>query len=244
MTGKNTYRIGTSGWNYPHWKKRFYPEAIKKKDWFGYYCRHFDTVEVNNTFYRWPGKDILKKWHDSAPSSFRFTLKVPRMITHMKKLKDCGEYVRQFYDLAASLKQKMGCFLFQLPPNYTFTEHNFSKLRTFIAHLDGRKNNVIEFRDKAWWNRDVYALLEESNIAFCTVSGLDMPGEQVVTSDLAYYRFHGRHYSTQYSELEIKEFAARMKDLQGEKIFAYFNNDNNAYAVKNAQQLMKELNHA
>ena len=244
MKHNNTYRIGTSGWNYPHWKGAFYPGDMAKKDWFGYYCRFFDTVEVNNTFYRWPTREILEKWRDAAPSGFRFTLKAPRMITHMKKLKDCGDYVRQFYDLAAVLERKLGCLLFQLPPNYGYTEHNTAKLRRFLDHLDGRKNNVIEFRDTAWWNEAVYALLREKKVTFCNVSGLGMPREQVVTSERVYCRFHGRDYSTRYSRQEIGEYAGRMRDLKNKRVFAYFNNDNKAYAVMNARELRKEVTDA
>ncbi|MDZ7821369.1 MAG: DUF72 domain-containing protein [Candidatus Marinimicrobia bacterium] len=101
---------------------------------------------------------------------------------------------------------------------------------------------MIEFRDPAWWNRGVYALLEEEHVGFCTVSGLEMPQEIVRTSDLAYFRFHGEHYSTRYPEAEMREYARRMREMTGGKVFAYFNNDHNAYAVQNAKELLGELN--
>ncbi|MFO8016429.1 MAG: DUF72 domain-containing protein [Candidatus Woesearchaeota archaeon] len=242
MAGAKTkYLIGTSGWNYQHWKKRFYPEDIPKKDWFSHYARNFNTVEVNYSFYRWPSEKTMRKWHDDAPHDFSFTMKAPRTITHIRKLKNVERQVKDFYKLTSLLKDKCGCHLFQLPPSMSFERDNLARLKDLLEALDGRKDNAIEFRHKSWWDPEVYGLLKQYNAAFCIVSGLGMPKDLEATADTAYFRFHGEGYSTRYSAHEIKEYAERMEKLKCRKIYAYFNNDYNAYAVKNAQELRKEI---
>lgn len=236
------YLVGTSGWNYKHWKKRFYPEHITKKEWFRFYSQNFSTVEVNYSFYRWPSKNTMKNWYKMSPPGFKFTMKAPRMITHIKKLKNAEKWVKDFYALTKILKEKMGCHLFQLPPNIGFKENNFAKLEQFLKVLDKRKDNVIEFRHDSWWRKEVYELLKEHKTIFCVVSGLGMPKDIASTHKTAYFRFHGKHYTEKYTKGQIENYAKIMKRAKNDKIYAYFNNDFNAYAVKNALQLKGMLN--
>jgi uncharacterized protein YecE (DUF72 family) len=235
------YIIGTSGWNYPHWKGVFYPEDIPKKDWFSYFAEQFDTVEVNYSFYNWPKRETLQRWRQQAPAHFRFTMKAPRVITHLKKMKETEEYVKNFYELTSNLKEKCGAHLFQLPPGYTLTENNWNKLEKFLSSLDGRKDNVVEFRSRQWWREDVYELLKKNKVGFCIVNGLDMPEDTPITSRIAYFRFHGDDYGGRYSAEEIRKYAEIMKRIDCDKIYVYFNNDIGGYAPINARELREEI---
>ena len=239
---KKEYYIGTSGWNYPHWKEAFYPKNVKKKNWFDFYVENFNTVEVNYAFYRWPTKEQIDKWYNTSPSNFRMTLKAPRMITHMKKLKDVESLVKEFYELSSRLKEKMGCHLFQLPPNMKFNENNFEKLKRFVEVLDKRRDNAIEFRDKSWYKKEVFDLLEKHKVAFVTVDGLGMPSRfvKINSSQIMYMRFHGKHYSGDYDRAKLRRYAKKLKQIRNCKVYVYFNNDVQGYAPKNALE-MKEL---
>lgn len=238
------YLIGTSGWNYPHWKERFYPENIRKKDWLTHYSGTFDTVEINYSFYRWPSRETLERWRSASPSGFKFTLKAPRMITHIKRLKDAEGKLKDLYSLGKTLKDRMGCYLFQLPPDFRREEKNTNRLERFLKALDGRKNNVIEFRHKSWWGKDTYDLLKENNTCFCTVSGLGMPDDIIATSRTSYFRFHGSGYATRYTTKKLEMYARAMKKAKVENVYAYFNNDKNAYAPQNAQELKRMIRNA
>ncbi|MDP2925940.1 MAG: DUF72 domain-containing protein [Nanoarchaeota archaeon] len=235
------YLIGTSGWNYEHWENRFYPKIISKKEWFNFYSKNFNTVEINYSFYRWPNEKTMKKWYKESPSSFKFTLKAPRTITHVKKLNNTEKWVNDFYKLASLLKEKLACILFQLPPSFNFNINNLNKLKKFLESLDLKIENVIEFRHASWWNKKVFILLKNKAI-FCIVSSQEMPKDVVLTENTAYFRFHGINYSSDYSLNELKKYADKMKKLKCKKVYAYFNNDSNAYAVKNAKQLIKLVN--
>jgi len=231
------YLVGTSGWNYEDWQGKFYPNNIKKKDWFQFYAKNFNTVEINYSFYRWPKPSTIKKWHKESPKNFKYTLKAPRTITHMKKLKNTEKQVKDFYKLTNLLKNKKGCHLFQLPPFYKPTQHNKNKLKKFLQTLDARKDNCLEFRHPGWWNQETYDLFKKHHITFCIVSGLNMPKNIVQTDDIVYFRFHGQDYATKYTKKQIKNYAQKMKKLKCKKVYAYFNNDINAHAVKNSMQL-------
>ena len=237
---KKTLLIGTSGWNYPHWRKIFYPEKLSEKKWLEYYSTCFRTVELNNTFYRTPREKTLDGWFETAPEGFIFSVKASRYITHLKQLKDTEGHVKKFYGLVGRLGRKLGPVLFQLPSRFKLNENNRDKLKKFLSSLPPEQENVLEFRDPAWWDDKVYSLLEEHGAAFCCVSGLGMPPGIIITSDTAYFRFHGKDYSTSYTEEELSNFSKKIKRLDARRVYAYFNNDSNAYAVGNALRL-KEL---
>jgi len=235
------YFIGTSGWNYNHWKDLFYPSKLSQKHWFAFYASKFSTVEINYTFYRWPQEKTLLNWYNNAPTNFQFTLKVPRTITHIRKFHEVGEKVLEFYKLTELLQEKVACHLFQTPPSMQFNEKNFIKLEQFCKTLDKMKKNVIEFRDESWWNEKIYALLKKYHVIFCITSGLNMPDDIILTSNIAYFRFHGEGYATKYSNEELEKYAETMQKLDCEQVYAYFNNDANAYAPQNAAELKRIL---
>lgn len=232
---------GTSGWNYDHWKGVFYPEDIAKKDWFGYFITQFNTVEINYSFYRWPSSQTMKKWYENSPKDFIFTMKAPRIITHVKKLNDVENSVKDFYNLTSLLKKKLGAHLFQLPPSFKNNEENLDKLMKFLKILDKKKENVIEFRDPGWWRESIFDLFKKEKVVFCSVNGLDMPKDIIKTTDMIYNRLHGEDYTVNYKNRELKKIAGKIKQNKPKKVYAYFNNDYNAYAPNNAKFFGEEL---
>lgn len=230
--------IGTSGWSYDDWSKRFYPKNLKSNKWIIYYSKHFNTVELNMSFYRFPSKKVLEGWYKKLPADFKMTVKASRRITHFKKLKNIDDLLNAFYKRVSHLKDKLGCILFQLPPSLKYDKNLLNK---FLENLDNRRNNVIEFRDESWWNKNTYSLLEKYNTSFCVVSGLDMPDDVKITSNLSYFRFHGPYkaYASKYSESQLKKWAQKIKKTKNKcgSVYCYFNNDFRGYAVKNAKKL-------
>ncbi|MFO8029709.1 MAG: DUF72 domain-containing protein [Cyclonatronaceae bacterium] len=235
------HHVGCSGFNYDDWEEAFYPKDIRKKDWLEYYATRFDTVEINSTFYHLPKEKTLDNWYDRTPGNFRFTLKGSRFITHQKKLNDPQEPVKKFQGLAARLKGKLGCILWQLPGNQT---KDIGKLDTFCRTLGGDFRNVIEFRHNSWFDQEVYDVMNNYDVSFCMISA---PGElredAVKTSDLAYLRFHGKEewYKYLYSEKELKDWAEKIRQLNAQQVYAYFNNDQDANAPRNAADFRKIL---
>lgn len=232
--------IGCSGWNYKEWRGEFYPEKLAKKNWLEYYSGKFDTVEVNNTFYRFPKDEHLEGWRDTVPKDFLFTLKGSRYVSHMKKLKEVKESVQKFIDAAHLLKNKLGCILWQLPPNL---HRNDEKLDQFCKDLNSKDKNVIEFRHESWYDKKVYEILSEHEVSFCAISSPDFPEEMITTNQTGYLRFHGKGkkwYDYLYSEKELEEWYKKIQKKDLKEIYIYFNNDIHANAPKNALQL-KEL---
>ena len=240
------YYVGTSGYVYWHWKKLFYPEELPTSRWFDYYAKHFDTVEINATFYRWPNEGTVKGWKRKAEKlekegkNFLFTLKANQTITHVKKLKNVKKIVKDFYKVADLLQPYLGCILFQLPPSLKFDE---KKLKSFIECLDDKYKNVIEFRNISWWNEKTYEIMRNKAI-FCIVSAPKLPEDFIKTHDTLYIRFHGKKawYGSNYSDKELEEWAKKIKKTKADT-YVYFNNDFNAYAVFNALKLKELLNH-
>ena len=232
--------LGTSGWSYPGWKGLFYPPDLPSKDWLEFYAKHFATVEINMTFYRFPKPETLKGWLEKTPADFRFTLKANRQITHLKRLRKVESEVRYFTILADSLRDKLGCILFQLPPSIKL---DLDLLAGFLGTLSADHRNVIEFRDESWYDERAYDLLKKHRTAFCTVSSNRVPKTPVETSDVAYFRFHGLTggYRYDYPDDELAEWAGAIKRVRAAEAFIYFNNDYRALAVKNGIKLAELL---
>lgn len=230
--------VGCSGFHYNHWKGSFYPDKLAQKKWFNYYCEHFDTLELNVTFYRFPRVETLAKWYLDSPAHFRFAVKAPRAITQFKKFVGTERMVYDFYKAVGDgLQEKCGCCLFQMPPNFHYAE---DKLERIINSLDPSFNNVMEFRHASWWNTTVFEQLSAHGISFCGMSHPSLPDELVQTSALLYYRFHGNEqlYASEYPVDALQRFADDlMKKATGTKAFLYFNNDINTHAVYNAREL-------
>ena len=230
------FRIGCSGWAYPHWAGPFYPPDLGERDRFAFYAKAFNTVEVNATFYRFPTRAMVQAWARKAPPGFLFTLKAFRGITHLRKFRNTAELVRRFYAAGAELGESLGGILFQLPPALHFDR---DLLQRVLDQLDPRYPTTLEFRHRTWFVEDVAHLLRERGIAMCIVSAPDLPEFVVATARHAFVRFHGREewYAYRYGEEELRGWAERLRTLPVDTVFAYFNNDACAWAPENARWL-------
>lgn len=234
------WHIGCSGFHYKHWKGTFYPEGLAQNKWFSYYCQFFNTLELNVTFYRFPQLSFLQNWRLKSPDGFRFAVKAPRAITHYKKFNDSTELITDFYrTVQEGLEDKLGCILFQLPPNFHYSEDHLQKI---INNLDNSFLNVVEFRHASWWNDEVYQKLAAKNITFCGMSHPTLPRDIISNAPLFYHRMHGEGqlYASNYEkpqlELLVKEIKSR-KNLS--EAYIFFNNDIHTYAIFNAMEMLK-----
>jgi uncharacterized protein YecE (DUF72 family) len=220
----------------------FYRKGIPARKWFEYYCWHFDTVELNGTFYRTPKIAQLKAWHDRSPDEFRFSVKAPRLITHYKKFVNANSDVASFYELITDgLGEKLGCVLFQLPPSFAFSDE---RLENIVRAVNPAYRNVFEFRHASWWQQVVYDAFRQHHITFCSISHPALPGEVVRTSDLLYYRFHGvpELYKSSYSEGELEKILQDILSTRADENYIYFNNTMNGTAIGNIAILKSQLN--
>jgi uncharacterized protein YecE (DUF72 family) len=232
--------VGCSGWRYWKWRDSFYA-GVPQKDWFEHYLKHFDTVEINASFYSWPTVAGVQSWRrQPGRKKFVYTVKVCELITHIKKFKGTKTLVKDFGIIADILGDRMGCFLFQLPPSYRYTK---TRLNDIVSQLDPARRNVVEFRHASWWNEEVYSAFREAGIIFCSCSGPRLPDELIRTADEIYVRLHGpkRWYRHNYSKEELTEWADRIKASGAKRAWIYFNNDNDAHAPKNAAAMRRTL---
>jgi uncharacterized protein YecE (DUF72 family) len=230
--------IGCSGFSYKHWKGRFYPDDVPQRKWFEYYCEHFNTVELNVTFYRVPALETFNGWYERSPNDFKFTVKAPRLITHYKRFKNITTEVQRFYEIVSKgLKDKLGTVLFQLHPRFEYSDEHLDLL---TQHLDTGFSNVIEFRHETWWNEKVMKELRKRKITFCSISYPSLPDEVIKTHRVMYYRFHGvpKLYLSSYKKSELISIVDSIKSERGvDEVYLYFNNDIDVAAIKNAQQI-------
>jgi uncharacterized protein YecE (DUF72 family) len=232
--------IGCSGWHYTNWKGNFYPERFPTSKFLSYYAQHFNSVEVNNTFYQYPSLNTINNWYQNTPADFIFSLKVNKQITHIKRLNDIDDELNDFYQYGTALKEKMGYYLFQFPKAFTFSEEHLSRI---LTALNPTYRNVVEFRDKSWWNPRVFKEFEEANIVFCTVSGFWVPDELITINSKAYIRFHGDPtYSSSYSAHELSCWKDSISNACVQECWAYFNNTAHGHAIKNAKLLLELFN--
>lgn len=234
--------VGTSGWHYKHWLGDFYPAKIPAGKMFEWYARHFDTVELNNSFYRLPTHDAFLHWRALAPPGFTFAVKASRFITHMKKLKDPEISLENFLERVQLLHEKLGPVLFQLPPQWPV---NVERLESFLAALPQTYRFVFEFRDPSWNTPTVYRILRRHNVALCIHDWRANQSSQEVTADFAYIRMHGPEgtYQGGYSAQHLETLAARMDRWRSElaAVYVYFNNDQGGFAVRDAVFLRQLL---
>jgi uncharacterized protein YecE (DUF72 family) len=244
-------RIGCSGWNYDSWRERFYPEGMGPSRWLGEYATHFDTVEVNSNFYRLASRKAVERWVADTPDGFCFTVKASRYLTHVKRLADApekgfelAEGVKRFYDGIAPLAQagKLGPTLWQLPANF---KRDDERLRNALT-LAPPGRHAFEFRDASWFAEDVYALLGEHDAALILADDPERPLPMPEpTGGWAFVRLHrgGRGRRGNYSPAEVEAWARRIAGWRdgGIDVYAYFNNDWEAFAPRNALLLQRLL---
>jgi uncharacterized protein YecE (DUF72 family) len=235
---KGKLYIGTSGWHYKHWRGKFYPADLKAEEQLDYYLTFFDTVEINNSFYRLPSRETFLKWYIDTPSKFLFSVKASRYITHMKKFNGSEEALDVFLSNAEALAEKLGTVLFQLPPGWKINPERFDN---FLSMLPRGGRFVFEFRNSSWYNAEIYAMLRKRNCAFCIYELGGHASPLMVTADFVYIRLHGPgdKYQGSYQDDCLKKWAEHLLQWRdaGKDVYIYFDNDQEAFAVFNALSL-------
>jgi len=228
--------IGTSGWQYRDWRGPFYPEELPQKEWLEWYCRHFRTVELNNSFYRLPEASTFAQWRRHTPDGFVMAVKMSRFLTHVKKLNEPAEPVKRFLDRAAELGPRLGPVLIQLPPNFRAVPE---RLEETLALLPRSVRVAVEFRDPSWFNDQVREVLERRQAAFVLA---DAPQREVPhwkTAEWGFLRFHegGARPRPCYGEDALRTWAERLAAMFGKSddVYVYFNNDHRCCAVRDAR---------
>jgi uncharacterized protein YecE (DUF72 family) len=234
--------IGTSGWNYKHWSDGvFYPTQLPATEWLRFMSQHFDTVEINNSFYRLPSAETFRAWRKQGPAGFTFAVKASRYLTHLKRLKDPSAPLELFISRARKLNEKLGPVLFQLPPQF---KRSLERLETFLTVLEKQtsKQNfraVLEVRDASWLENQVFASLERHRVALCFADWRNLTVAAPVTADFVYVRRHAGSESGNYPKADLERDARRVRRWinQGLDAYVYFNNDPAGNAVRNALYL-------
>jgi uncharacterized protein YecE (DUF72 family) len=240
---EESFLVGTSGWSYEHWKERFYPAGLPKSRWFDYYLTRFPTVEINATFYGFFKDKTYLNWRERSPAGFKFVLKVPRLITHVKHLVDVEEDVHQFWNSASLLGDKLGLVLLQIAPD---TPYDLPRLRRAILAFGNPHQVAVEFRREDWYNEEIRGLLQEIGAVFCDADSPRFHLNGWVTSTTGYIRLHGRQnwYAYNYNDEELMDLASKARQMHAngaEQVYIFFNNDLEGYAPANALSLIEFL---
>jgi uncharacterized protein YecE (DUF72 family) len=226
-------RVGTSGYSYKEWLGRFYPDKLKAAQMLGFYARHFPTVEINNTFYRMPARELLERWSADTPETFTFVLKAPQRITHQKRLGDVGADVSYFLETAGALGPKLGPVLYQLPP---YMKKDAARLRGFLERLPAHPPGAFEFRHESWFDDEVTGLLREHGRALC-LADVDEEGQAgaglVPTTSWGYLRLRRQ----EYSEVDLAAWAARVRAQPWESAYVFFKHEDEAKGPELAARL-------
>jgi uncharacterized protein YecE (DUF72 family) len=227
--------VGTSGWQYRDWKGTFYPTDLPQRGWLAAYATRFDTVEVNNSFYRLPEPGTFERWRHETPAGFVMAVKASRFLTHLKRLREPADPVALLWERAVELGPRLGPVLFQLPPRFAA---DTERLDGLLEVLPRRMRPAFEFRDRSWYIPDVFALLDRAGAALVWP---DRPGARAdlpVTGGWAYLRFHqGRTDAPGYTRDKLRRWADRIAELDVDEAWIYFNNDTGGAAPKDAETL-------
>jgi uncharacterized protein YecE (DUF72 family) len=234
-----TLRVGTSGWQYDHWKGDFYPGQLKKTEWFDHYAGQFDTVEVNNTFYHLPKAETFDRWARQSPEGFLYVLKYSRYGSHIKRLKDPADHVATYLDRARRLGEHLGPILVQLPPRWNADP---PRLKAFLDAAPDDLRWAVEFRDESWLNEEIFSILADRNAAL-VIHDLIADHPRRVTADWVYLRYHGanQRYEGTYTPQKLSADARRVRQWLGDglDVYAYFNNDVGGHAPRDAADLRR-----
>ena len=239
---KHKLYIGCSGFTNRDWKGFFFPEELPSKEQLNFYSTQFNSVEINSSFYRRPRLQTLQNWYERTGEDFKFFIKIPKTITHIKRLKATAAETADFCShVHEGIREKLAGFLFQLPPSFHYSEEHLEQV---IETVDSGFLNVVEFRHKSWWNDEILEALKDKNIVFSGVSfPKDLPNDLIINNDKsAYYKLHGVPvlFKSEYSEEELKKLAKEIKKARQE-VFVFFNNTWGTAALTNALYLKKLL---
>lgn len=241
--------LGTIGWSYTFWRGSFYPKKTPSKDFLSYYAAQFDTVEVDNTFYRMPKQQVVTNWRTQVGDNFRFSLKFPGRITHVKMLKDCQAETSFFLEEANLLGEKLGPMLLQFPPN--FGGDHIPDLAAYLQNLPRSNRYVVEVRDEAWLKPDFYELLRANNASLAWVDSPNMPQTNEVTADFLYVRWEGNRKKVKGTlgkveadtRLSLMQWAGKLKPLLSSQmeVYGYFGKYYSGYPPSDINLLSKLL---
>jgi uncharacterized protein YecE (DUF72 family) len=242
VTHPDRIRVGCSGWQYKHWRGDFYPAELPVSRWFEHYARVFDTVEINNSFYRWPPPETFQRWREQAPSGFVYAVKASRFLTHMKKLKDPVDPIGRTFDHARHLGTHLGPVLYQLPPRWKLDLDRFT---TFLAALPAGRQHAVEFREPSWYAEPVFDLLRHYGVALCLHDMQGSASGRLAIGPFVYVRFHfgTQRYGGRYEDERLDDWGAWLADqaAAGRPVFAYFNNDVGGHAPRDAVRLRERI---
>jgi len=227
--------VGTSGWQYAHWRRVFYPEKLAQRLWLPYFAERFQTVEVNNTFYNLPEKSVFENWRRTAPPDFIFALKMSRFLTHLKRLHDPVEPVERFMDRARALGPKLGPILIQLPPRFGI---DLERLDATLKLFPRSVRVAVEFRDETWFTDETRALLERRGVALCLADSPRRKQPSWRTAGWGFVRFHEGKGPQRpgYQREVLRTWVERIATTwaRDEDVYVYFNNDHKGYAIRDA----------
>jgi len=228
-------RAGTSGFQYKGWKGYFYPEKIANADMLTYYSKQLPTVELNNTFYRMPKREVVAKWAEQTTDDFRFVLKASRRISHVKRLKDPDEPLAFLYRSIAELGDKHGATLFQLPPN---AKQNLDRLRTFFEALPDQHHAVMEFRNPSWFVKETYDLMSEFGVGLCMSDSEETPLTDIVaTAALGYLRLR----RMDYDKAQLERFAEQIRAQSWTEAYVFFKHEDEGAGPRMAGRFLEML---
>jgi uncharacterized protein YecE (DUF72 family) len=235
--------IGTSGWSYKHWKNIYYPEGLAATKWLSLYAKQFKIAEINTSFYRLPKPSTIKNWIEKVPAGFLFCPKMSRYLTQFKKLNDPEEPLERFFDVFAPMYNIMGPVLVQLPPTLGYHRENVEFFYTVLKKYYNDFLFAIEIRHKSWLSDESLTLMKQYHIAFVISQSKDkFPYAEQVTAKHVYVRFHGPDalYASQYSDKQLRYYAKLFLEWkkEGRNVYAFFNNDVQGYAFRDAQRLI------
>lgn len=235
-------RIGTSGWEYDHWRGGFYPNDLPRDRWLEHYARTFDTVELNASFYRLPPRSMFARWAARVPETFAFSVKASRYLTHLKRLREPDEPLERFWSHAAGLGDRLGPVLYQLPPRW---KPNRERLQSFLERIPASRAQVLEIRDARWYGSWLTALLESAAVALCLHDMAGSAPEPRPTGPFVYLRLHGSgaRYGGRYPDAVLDGWAARLSEWAhaGLPAWVYFNNDLGGHAPRDAVRLRERI---
>lgn len=235
-------RIGCSGWQYQHWRGDFYPAGLPQSRWFAHYAGTFDTVEINNSFYRLPEAGTFEAWKHQAPPGFLYAVKASRFLTHMKKLKEPEDALSRFFENARHLSPHIGPILYQLPPGWSVDVGRFEH---FLRALPKRYRHTVEFRDPSWYDERIFDLLRRYGVALCLHDMQASATGRMTVGPFVYVRFHHgtAKYGGRYSDERLDEWAdwLALQVAEGMDVFAYFNNDTGGHAPRDAVRLRDRI---
>jgi uncharacterized protein YecE (DUF72 family) len=225
--------IGTSGYSYPEWKGSFYPEKMAAKDMLRFYAERFPTVEINNTFYRLPKEALLRNWAEQVPERFAFVIKASQRITHIQRLKECGELLRYLFGVTATLGPRLGPLLFQLPPNF---KKDVPQLASFFDDLPERRRIAVEFRHASWFDDEVFAALRAEGAALCVADTGEEPAAPLVaTADWGYLRLRREDFGA----ADLRDWAQRIREQPWRDAFVFLKHEEEGKGPKLAARLME-----